>query len=53
MSYPSTQRQAVSETQCTRIHYITRLLLELSGAAVAQLLEALRYKLAGRGFDSR
>jgi hypothetical protein len=23
------------------------------GAAVAQLVEALRYKLAGRGFDSR
>jgi hypothetical protein len=31
----------------------SNIILKLLGHAVAQLVEALRYKLEGRGFDSR
>jgi hypothetical protein len=37
---------------CTTIVILKESLL-LVGHAVAQLVEALRYKLEGRGFDSR
>ena len=36
----------------TQIHFTALLVLYL-GHAVAQLVEALRYKSEGRGFDSR
>ena len=35
------------------VHIITQTYFTLWGYAVAQLVESLRYKLEGRGFDSR
>ena len=39
--------------QCFSKNVVLKLLYVLEGTAVAQLVEALRYKSEGRGFDSR
>ena len=42
-----------STLKCSRTHFIQLCISCREGHAVAQLVEALRYKSEGRGFDSR
>ena len=45
--------KSIPINQPTRCNYLSSLLLDVSGHAVAQLVEALHYKPEGCGFDSR
>ena len=56
VSKSSTEERSMSESQWNNKKKILALLLKplaISGHAVAQLVEALRYKSEGSGFDSR